>query len=332
MLAALSLVLTAGGMNGSFAAPMKRIRGWQWEHIWLAWSFLGMLVIPLVVAAATVPELKTVYSAAGPGVLIHTALDGMIWGLGTVLFGLGMNRVGLALGFAIIIGTSSSLGVLIPLVVLHREMLFTHVGEETLLGAGILLAGVAACARAGLLRDAGRMRSPGSTSLGAGIGICLLSGMGSSFMSLGVNEAVPIIQAAHDLGASRLLSPNAVWPILLAGGFAVNAAYCTALLIRHGNLANFRKSVFVNVGLVVTMAILWSGSNFVYSTGAYAMGSLGLVLGWPVFMGTIVLAANVWGIVTGEWCKPGRKAVIWMVLGCLLLVAGIGIVALAGNG
>lgn len=32
MLAALSVVLMAGGMNGSVAAPMKRVRDWQWEH------------------------------------------------------------------------------------------------------------------------------------------------------------------------------------------------------------------------------------------------------------------------------------------------------------
>lgn len=31
MIAALLLVLLAGGMNGSFATPMKRVRGWHWE-------------------------------------------------------------------------------------------------------------------------------------------------------------------------------------------------------------------------------------------------------------------------------------------------------------
>jgi len=32
MYAALMLVLLAGGMNGSFAAPMKRVHGWDWEN------------------------------------------------------------------------------------------------------------------------------------------------------------------------------------------------------------------------------------------------------------------------------------------------------------
>jgi hypothetical protein len=36
MFAALMLILLAGRMNGSFAMPMKRVRGSDWEHTWLA--------------------------------------------------------------------------------------------------------------------------------------------------------------------------------------------------------------------------------------------------------------------------------------------------------
>jgi hypothetical protein len=41
MLEALSLVLLAGSRNGSFAAPMKCVGGWQWEHTWFVWSILA---------------------------------------------------------------------------------------------------------------------------------------------------------------------------------------------------------------------------------------------------------------------------------------------------
>lgn len=98
-------------------------------------------------------------------------------------------------------------------------------------------------------------------------------------MSLDVNEAAPILQAATDPGGSRAVSPNAIRPILLAGGLVVNAAYCIFLLIRHTNPADFRKSALVNGGLVAMMAILWSGNNFVCGIGAYATGLPGLVPG-----------------------------------------------------
>jgi len=76
---------------------------------------------------------------------------------------------------------------------------------------------------------------------------------------------------------------------------------------------------------------LWSGSNFVYSAGARGMGPLGLVLGWPVFMAAIVLTANTWGLLTGEWRGAGWRAVAWAAAGSLLLVAGISVIASAGS-
>ena len=45
MFAGLILLLVAGGMDGSFALPMKYVRGWKWEHTWPIWSLLGMAYI-----------------------------------------------------------------------------------------------------------------------------------------------------------------------------------------------------------------------------------------------------------------------------------------------
>lgn len=331
MLAPLVLLLLAGVMNGSFATPMKRMRGWEWENTWFVWSFLAMIVIPLAVAAVTVPNLKGVYSVAGAVPFARIAIYGMLWGASAVLFGLGIMRVGLALGFGIILGTSSSLGAIMPFVRLHRDRLFTTAGLLTLAGVGIILAGVAACARAGLLREAAGTQPSGEGSFTAGLIICVLSGIGSAFMSLALNEAAPISAAAEALGTPASRSLNAVWPVLLGGGFAVNAAYCVFRLIRRSTTARFRDATAANFALALAMAALWSGSNFVYGTGARGMGPLGLVLGWPVFMAAIVLTANAWGLATDEWRGAGGRTAAWAVVGNLLLVAGISVIASAGR-
>jgi len=331
MLAALTLILLAGGMNGSFAAPMKRVRGWEWEHTWLVWAFLALLVMPLAVAVLTVPNLWAVYGVAGPESLVRTAVYGMFWGASAVLFGLGVTRIGLALGFGIILGTASALGAVVPFVELHRNLLFTTVGLLTLVGVAIVLAGVAACARAGVLREAATQPQSGVGLFGVGVIICTLSGLGTTFMSVGLNEAAPIFGAAEALGTPVARSLNAVWPVLLGGGFVVNAAYCTFLVIRRGTAGCFLHSAVVNVGLSLAMAALWSGSNFSYGVGARGMGSLGLVLGWPIFMAAIVLTANAWGIFTGEWRGAGRRSLAWALSGNLLLVAGISLIASAGS-
>ncbi|HUO34293.1 MAG TPA: L-rhamnose/proton symporter RhaT [Candidatus Acidoferrum sp.] len=331
MLAALLLVLLAGGMNGSFAAPMKRIRGWDWEHSWFAWSVLGMILIPWIVASVTIPNLHSVYRGSGFQSLAFTVFFGLIWGAGTVLFGLGITRIGLALGFGIILGTSSALGTLIPLVVLHRELLFMTSGVLLMAGVAVIVAGVAACARAGLLREASAPQLSAGSSFLSGLGICLLSGLGSTSMSFALNEATPISKAAESLGASPASSMNAVWPVLLAGGFAANAGYCAWLIVRRKRIGQFRQATAVNLGLVAVMALLWSGSDFVYTSGAHGLGPLGLLVGWPVFMASIVLTANAWGFLTGEWRNAGVRAISWAMGGCALLIAGIWVVALAGS-
>lgn len=318
-------------MNGSFAAPMKGVRGWEWEHTWLTWSFLAMVVIPLTVALMTVPNLHAVYRAAGPEPLVRTAVYGMLWGAGAVFFGLGVTRVGLALGFGIILGTACSLGAVIPFLALHRDRLFSTMGVLTLVGVGIVSAGVGACARAGILREATAPPQFGASSFMVGLGVCVLSGLGSTIMSIALNEATPIYGAAEALGTSSARSLNAVWPILLCGGFSVNAAYCASLVVRRRNVGRFSKGVARNLGLVLAMSVLWSGSNFAYGAGARRMGSLGLVLGWPIFMAAIVLTANAWGLLTGEWHGTGPRVAAWAAAGNLLLMMGIPVIALAGR-
>ena len=331
MLEALLLVLLAGGMNGSFATPMKKVRGWEWENTWLVWAFFGMVVIPVAVAVGTIPKLGSVYTTAGPGPLIRTALYGMVWGAGAVLFGLGVTRIGLALGFGIILGTASCFGAVVPLVRMHREQLFTSMGLLTLTGVGVILAGVAACARAGVLREGAVPQKPGEGTFIAGLFICVFSGLGSTIMSLALNEAVPIYGAAESFGALPSRSLNAVWPVLLGGGFIVNAAYCGYRVFRRQGMARFRISTMANLRLVLLMAVLWSGSNFFYGAGARGMGPLGLVLGWPIFMAAIVLTANVWGLSSGEWRGSGGSTAAWAVVGNILLIAGIWVIASAGR-
>jgi len=331
MRTALLLIVLAGGMNGSFTVPMKRVRGWEWEHTWLVWAFLAMIVIPIGVAVLTIPNLRAVYGAAGWGVFIRTVFFGMLWGASAVLFGLGVNRIGVALGFGIILGTASSLGALVPFLELHPRSLFTTVGLLTLVGVAIVVSGVAACARAGILREAALEPKLVKHSFGVGAAICVLSGLGTTFMSVALNNATSIYTAAEAVGTPPALSLNAVWPVLLGGGFVVNALYCASLVIRRHNLDRFRERMATNFGLALLMAGLWAGSNFSYGAGARAMGSLGLILGWPIFMAAIVLAANAWGAFTGEWRQASHRAMNWAGAGNLLLVAGIAIIASAGK-
>ena len=126
----IGLVMLAGLLNGSFAAPMKRMPAWRWENSWLIFAVTGLIIFPWIITLATIPHVGDVYSRSrSSATLWKVVLFGIAWGVGSTLFGIGISRVGMALGFAIILGITASFGSLFPLAVLHPEELHSKRGE-----------------------------------------------------------------------------------------------------------------------------------------------------------------------------------------------------------
>src|SRR5215468_9955902 len=133
------LVLLAGVLQGTFVLPMTLVRGWKWEHTWATFSLLGMFIFNWLVVIALVPNIFAVYSAAPRGDLTILALFGAGWGIGAVLFGLGMEKLGMALGYPIIMGLIASLGAVIPLLIFFPETLITRRGLALLTGTALVI-------------------------------------------------------------------------------------------------------------------------------------------------------------------------------------------------
>ena len=71
--------IIAGTLNGSFAAPMKRITNWEWENTWLIYALVAMLFLPIATAFISVPGLLSIYTQAGSSVIIKTLLNFCFW-------------------------------------------------------------------------------------------------------------------------------------------------------------------------------------------------------------------------------------------------------------
>ena len=72
---------------GAFAAAaiglgLKFTRTWKWEHIWLLYSFSGMLLIPWLLGLLTIESLGGVLAAANVHDLLLVFLFGLGWGFG----------------------------------------------------------------------------------------------------------------------------------------------------------------------------------------------------------------------------------------------------------
>ncbi len=321
-------VLIGGILNGSFVAPMKKMPAWKWENSWLVYSVSGLFVIPWIAALSTVPDLGGVLGGASQASIWRVLLFGLGWGLGSVLFGLGVARMGLAVGYGLILGLIAPIGTFLPLVVLHPEQLQTRRGISLVVGTLIVVGGIALCAKAG------KMREKGSTlpvkGFAAGLLICVLAGIFSPMLNFSFAFGTELQERALEAGASRDAASNAIWPLCLTAGLVANAGYAALLLGRNRTWGLFRGAAS-HWFWGILMGLLCFGSFIVYGAGANALGPLGAVVGWPLFMSMSLITSNTLGWMSGEWRGAPPKAIRLAVSAIAVLIVAITVIAVGGK-
>jgi L-rhamnose-H+ transport protein len=321
----LVLVIGAGACQGSFMLPTKWIKTWAWENYWLIFSCTAYLVCPWVLALVTIPHLFSVYSGVSAGAFLSVAVFGTCWGLGALTFGLAVDALGLALGFAVILGVAATAGAVVPLLVQPPEGFSFAQGTLTALSLAVMVSGVAVCSLAGRWKEAG-----GATrkSYRSGLLLAIASGFLSAGGNLGFAFGTEITRRAEQLGAPQALAPNALWTLLTLPLFLCNGGYALFLLRKNRSFSNYSGGgVGRNFPLGASMGILWMSGFALYGAGARALGSLGPSLGWAIVMSVMVLTGNISGLLTHEWDDAPQPSKRQLTLGVLLLM-----VAIAGLG
>jgi L-rhamnose-H+ transport protein len=335
MFMGLALTVLGGVMQGSFTLPMKFTPRWTWENTWLAYSAIGLLILPLVIAALTVPHLMDVYLGSEGRTLALAMFFGLGWGAGSTLFGTAVSRIGMALAFALVIGLTSALGSLVPMALLHPEELITAKGKMIIGGLGVVMLGLYCCARAGKLKaaQAGPESSVnGRSGFRTGLLLCLVSGTLSPMLNFSLAFGRDIAERAVSLGAKPENATNAIWALAVCSGFLVNALYCFYLLFRNKSWHAFRQGGTLSHWLMATvMGALWMFGISIYGTGAARVGGLGPMVGWPLFMTSIIVTANLWGLLTGEWKGVGSAPLRMILSGVILLVLAIFLIGYGGT-
>jgi L-rhamnose-H+ transport protein len=323
-LAGALLAILAGAINGSALLPLKYTRGWRFENTWLLYSLLAYLVAPLLIAFITVPSLPAVYADAGLGPCVLIAVFGLGWGLAVVLNGLGVSLVGLSLASAILMGSSVALGSIIPLLLKTPERMFTKEGLRILALDLLMLVGVLLCTWAGELRGRAISAEARTVTL-RGIVICLLAGLLSTLFNIALSYGEVVSRAAVAHGAGTLNAANAVWGLAVSAGSIPGLAWCTWRLFRHKQWRLFQDGPRLrNTALCALMASLWISGTVGYGMAASMLGSLGPVIGWPIYMSAIILSSAFWGWVSGEWRgiagRPPRVMGLGIVVQVIVLV------------
>jgi L-rhamnose-H+ transport protein len=304
---------------------MKLIHRWKWENIWIVFIVVSCLVMPAVVASTATPNWTDLFSAAPTGARSAALGFGFLWGFGAICFGLSVDRLGVSVANSLVIGISSALGSLAPLLMSPSLRLGTR---EVVLSISIaaFLVGVWLCGAAGRLRDAASTNTI-ITMLPIGYLFAVASGVMSAVFNIGYTLALPIADAGVRLGYSRFTATNVIWVLMLGAGAIPNLGYCISLLWRNKTASRFREEAGRSFAFSIAMGLLWAASIFLYGAATPLLGEIGPSVGWPLSLAVALLVANLMGLLLGEWRNGGRRAKRLMSTGIVWLIGAIALCA-----
>jgi L-rhamnose-H+ transport protein len=317
----IGLSMLGGVLVGNCMLPLKRIRTWPWECSWLIFSVVSLVLVPWAMAWVALPHWPSLYLSLTASQVLPPFLFGIGWGIAQVLFGLAVVRLGMALGFTLVVGLGTIFGTLIPFFARQEASLMSWNSLMLLAACFLMVVGVGLSGWAGKMREAPAVVSKGK-NYGSGLLIAVVSGVLSSMLNLSFSFGQPLTQAAVRHGADPSVAVLAVWPVALAGGFLPNVGYTLYLLMRNRTWNKFR-TVYPDLFLSTLMGLLWIVAVAIYGLAAHQLGRLGDSAGWAIYQITMVLTASAAGVLSGEWKRASRRSIGVFTLGIALLAVSI---------
>jgi L-rhamnose-H+ transport protein len=310
-------------MSGNCMLPMKFAWRWKWENVWLVFSIMSLLVLPWTLAFALVNRLLDVYRMVPVTVMYAPMVFGAGWGVAQILFGISVRRLGMGVGYAIIVGLGAVFGTLVPLFVGQRRFVPNARLVEILAGVAVMVLGIILTAWGGQVREhTGKKATEGlqQQSYLAAVLLAVLCGVMAPMLNYAFAFGQGLALTAVQLGNSPVAAAYAVWPVALLGGLIPNVAYSVYLLQKNRSWAAFVESGSGGMWAVL-MGILWVGAISLYGVAAVYLGPLGTSIGWGLLQIFMIMAATISGLLTAEWKNASRSAMILMSAGMAGLIS-----------
>jgi len=310
--------------------PQKGVKGWSWQTYWLAQALICWLVLPLVVAYLTIPQLTLVLKEAPVAAMQKSFLLGMAYGIGGTAFGIAIRYVGFSLTYAIAVGISCVLGTLLPPLVHGTlgDVLKSNGAVLLIIGVAMGAIGIALCGLAGRNKEkdiAADVNNKTQFSLAKGLPLCFLAGILSALYGFSLDQGQPIADVAAKYGAGNFQG-NVIYIFSNTGAFVTTLFYCLYLhnkdktFYQYGNASG--NNLSVNYLLSILTGLLWYGQFFFYGLGHVRMGAYKFT-SWAIHMIMLVLFSSVAGLVMKEWKQCSSKTLRWLIGALLVLVIAI---------
>jgi len=314
------------------------MRNFQFEQCWFTGMLFGLILVPWTVTLCLCPHALDAYRSLDVGIIIKSNLFSLAWGIGNVLLGLSLVRIGASLSFGILSGVGIPLGVIVPMIFkgsgkfqeaadLNSRAGFVILGATALMLVGVLLVAMAGFGRDNAL---GKQAARSGGFLG-GLVMCMLSGfcsVGPSFAFL--YSQAPIRSAMMERGAGEWPASIAVWAMGMLLGALVNLVYPAILMTKRRSwvaLAESPKEIILAVLLGLNLFLAFA----FWFSGMLLLGPMGGSVGFGIYFVLQILGAQVLGIISGEWRGVHGKPVKQMAAAVVILVVAAGVMAYAST-
>ncbi len=335
-----------GFASGSFYMPYKKVKGWSWESFWITGGLFSWFIVPPVAAYLTVPGFVGIIKSSPGSVIGTTYVMGLLWGIGGLTYGLGVRYLGIALGSSVILGLCSFFGALIPSVYYYfnptegkdsiADLFSNKWGIFVMAGLAVCIIGIIISGKAGSLKDKdlGEVEKNASGSefkITKGLILAVISGVLSACFSFGIEAgnsmgmvANETWKDAHPGESEFLFRNNVIFVVILWGGLTTNFIWCMILNARNksfGDYSNTKTPLLKNYILSATGGTLWFLQFFFYGMGESKLGNG--ASSWILHMSFIILVANGWGVLTGEWKGVSKQAKTTITIGIAIIILSI---------
>jgi len=320
---ALLLLAASGFFQAAFAFPVRHLRGWRWEQMWVAQSLTANVLFPLAWAALVPAEF---WSLAGRIPWFHWLTSygwGLIWGVGGIAWGLTLTGLGIAFANSFVFGVTTLTGAVLPLVLKTVD----RPRRPWLFSAGLILC-LLSTALIGLLRRRGRQEPllPMPVSLrkySRIVAVAVVAGFFSAGYGLAFTFGFVFVRRLVSSGISPLTASLVIVLPAYLGAASVAIPFGLLTAARNSSLRLFLGEFAAwNWFLALVMGGCAMATAVLYGFASSGAGHPTPNVSFGIFISFLVLGGVGLGFATGEMRGLTGGARAGLVLSALGLVTG----------
>lgn len=331
------LILVAGVLNGSFAMPLKHCSSLEHHVLWFLFSLLALWVLPLSCLSLFVANPLDKIALLSPHVLLTLFIGGICFGVGQLSYCSAFRYIGLSLNCIINIAIGTSIVGLLGLIQ-KPTLILTSYGKLQALGITCFLIAVILGGLAGHRRHQNQVQTQekalannkpilhrSKKYLFLGIVLAVIAGCGVAA------EGTAFAMASHEQVKITVASISSIdfsiifWSLLFMSAGVPYSLFFLFSVMRHRK----SKQIFQHKHLVVffnlaLMAVCYFVPLLIFSYATFSMkDDFAVTISWPLFMSLVVLVANGWGVLQGEWAHVTQGTIRLFISSIIMLLLAI---------